>query len=68
MKCQLILQISSADLSGVFDIDMTNTDFIVENNQTGTQFQRLCIYYATKTRGSERVVTTVFSEKGCKGQ
>ena len=54
-----------ADLSGVFDIDMTNTDFIVERQSNWDSISRDYVFIMPqKLEDSERrVVTTVFSEK-----
>ena len=53
-----------ADIGGVFDVDMTNTDFIVERQSNWDSISRDYIFIMPlKMEGSEnRVVTTAFSE------
>jgi hypothetical protein len=53
-----------ADIGGVFDVDMTNTDFIVERQSNWDSISRNYIFIMPlKLEDSEnRVVTTAFTE------
>jgi hypothetical protein len=71
MDAELMVELSSdtlkfhpSDLSGVFDIDMTNTDFINERQSNWDSISRdYVVILPLKMEGTKnRVVTTMFTE------